>query len=308
MPATPTSARAIPWRERATARSGAADAARAYVTLWLAEKTADARTEQAELVGRLEAALQGRIDVGSAPMVEGLRLRAEHLRAAADAREAATLVDGAGAELGRWLGVSYGPRLRARDEPPVPRDAPSLATLLARVPRAPAVRREEADERAAEARAARERALVRPGMTLDLSVEAYDPTLPATNYRAQLAVELPLFNQRGAYVERELSAAAAARARAAAENTRAGADLVAAYQQFVAVSERVTALEQAVVPAADAAAAATEDAYGLGRSPLVAVLDAEKARIDARLSLLEGRAVRAIAWVDVERALGERGP
>jgi outer membrane protein TolC len=34
------------------------------------------------------------------------------------------------------------------------------------------------------------------------------------------------------------------------------------------------------------------------------VLDAERARIDAELTLIESQGARANAWIDVERALG----
>jgi outer membrane protein TolC len=58
------------------------------------------------------------------------------------------------------------------------------------------------------------------------------------------------------------------------------------------------------VPAAQAAAKATEEAYVVGRTPLLAVLDAERALVDARVSALEAQAARAQAWAGVEHALG----
>jgi outer membrane protein TolC len=279
--------------------------ARAFVTLWLAERTASARADAAAIVRHVEGAVLGRVEVGAAPQVEGLRVRAERLRADADAQEAAQLVAAAGSDLGRWIGVVDGAGLRALGDPEVPAEPPAFTALAARVDANPAIRREELDARAAEARANRERALVRPGLTLDIGMDAYDPTLPATNYRAQLGIEVPLFNQRGAFIERERRNADAARARTAAERTRRAADLVAAYRTFEAISSRTKALSDGVVPAADAAAVATEESYTLGHAPLVAVLDAEKARIDAKLALLEARAARAEAWIEVERAIGE---
>jgi outer membrane protein TolC len=76
----------------------------------------------------------------------------------------------------------------------------------------------------------------------------------------------------------------------------------------MAISARMTALETGVVPSAEKAARATEEAYTMGRSALVAVLDAERARVDAGLGLLEARAGRAEAWIDVELALGAKSP
>ena len=83
-------------------------------------------------------------------------------------------------------------------------------------------------------------------------------------------------------------------------------DLIVAYETFVALSHRLKALDGGVVPAAEAAARATEESYTLGRATLVTVLDSERARIDARLSLLETKAARANAWIDAERAAGQQ--
>jgi cobalt-zinc-cadmium efflux system outer membrane protein len=289
---------------KATLNDVRSSCAHAFVVLWLAQRNAEARADAAAVARRLEGAVLGRVDVGSAPAVEGLRVRAERLRADADAREAEQLVDAAASELGRWIGVIDGRALRAKGEPTTPEAPPALGALALRVNDNPAARREDFDALASEAHASRERALVRPAMTLNLGMDVADPTLPATNYRAQLGIEVPLFNQRGAYVEREQMGAAVARARADAQRRRLTADLVSAYRTFEAVSARRKALEEGVLPAAEAAANATEESYALGHAPLVTVLDAERARIDARISLIEARAARASAWIDVMQAAG----
>ncbi len=285
------------WNEIRTAT------ARAYVALWLAESVAATRGEGAKLVKKLEDAVNGRIDVGSAPQVEGLRVKVERLRADADARDAVAQVASAASELGRWIGgASYD--LRAAGEPRVPSEVPPLASLMGRVDANPAVRREDADARAAAARADRERALVRPLMTLDLGVDAFDPTVPATSYRAQLGVEVPLWHQRGYQIEREIMAGNAARARKRAEQAHVASTLLVAYRTLEATSSRVQALADGVIPAAEAAANATEESYALGHAPLITVLDAERARLDTRLSLLEARAAKALSWIDVEHSVG----
>jgi outer membrane protein TolC len=168
------------------------------------------------------------------------------------------------------------------------------------------VRREQSDVRAAEARANRERALVRPAMMLDLGFDALDPTIAneATNYRAQLSVEVPLFNQRSAQIDRERALGGVARARVEAARALAAAELTAAYGTFEAATARQRTLADAVIPAARAAAKATEEAYALGRAPLVAVLDAERALVDTRVSAFQAQAARTSAWADVEHALG----
>jgi cobalt-zinc-cadmium efflux system outer membrane protein len=279
---------------------------RAYAALWLAEGVAEARRESAAIEAALEESVMQRVEVGSAPQIDSLRVHAERLRADADVLDATAQVNAAGSDLGRWMGVADGGTLRASGEPAVPDIVPPLAALLARLDASAPVRREQSDVRAAGLRADRERALVRPAMLLELGFDALDPTLPpnTTNYRALLAVEVPLFHQRGAFIERERALGDVARARARAAYGLATAELTAAYRTLEAATARQRTLADAVVPAARAAAKATEEAYGLGRAPLVAVLDAERALVDMRLAALQAQAARASAWADVEHAVG----
>jgi cobalt-zinc-cadmium efflux system outer membrane protein len=278
---------------------------RAYAALWLAEGVADARRESASIQATLEASVVERVTVGSAAQIDALRVHAEKLRVDADVLEAAAQVSAAGSELGRWMGVVEGRALRTREIPVVPDMAPPLDFLRARLDASAPVRREQSDVRAAQARADREQALVRPAMALDLGFDALDPTLNnTTNYRAALSLDVPLFNQRGAYVDRERALGDVARARVRAARALVAAELTAAYWTFEAATARQRTLADAVEPAARAAAKATEEAYALGRAPLVALLDAERTLVETRVSALQAQAARAAAWADLEHALG----
>jgi cobalt-zinc-cadmium efflux system outer membrane protein len=287
--------------------------ARAFVALWLAQGVAEARRESAAIQGGLESAVVTRVQVGSAPEIDSLRVHSEKLRADADVIGALAEVTATGTELGRWMGLVDGSPILARGEVASPDAPPSLATLTARIDGGAPVRRERSDVAAAEARADRERALVRPLMGLDLGFDAFDPTLCATpsagcsppvNYRAQLSIEIPIFNLRGPFIDREKALADVARARVQAAHIQQTSELTAAYRTFEAATARQKTLADAVVPAARAAAKSTEEAYTLGRAQLVAVLDAERSLVDVRVSALEAQAARANAWIDVEHALG----
>jgi cobalt-zinc-cadmium efflux system outer membrane protein len=277
----------------------------AYVALWLAEGVAAARGDSAAIEAKLETAVVARVQIGSAPEIDSLRVHAERLRADADVIEATARMTAAATELGRWMGNAEAGDLRAAGPVAVPDDVPALGALLSRLDQSVPVRREQADVRASEARVARERALVRPNLALDLGVDVGDPTLNnATNYRAQLAIDLPILNQRGAYVDREAATGDVARASVKAARVRGAAELTAAYRTYEGATAQERTLVDAVVPAARAAAHATEEAYALGRAQLVAVLDAERALVDARLAALDAQAARATAWADVQHAVG----
>jgi cobalt-zinc-cadmium efflux system outer membrane protein len=287
---------------------------RAYVALWLAEGVAAARRESAGIQASLEAAVVQRVQVGSAPDVDALRVRAERARADADVLDATAQVTAAASGLGRWMGMVDGSGVRTAAAPESPDSAPPLSTLLARIDSSASVLHEQAEVRASEARAARERALVRPAIALDLGADFWDPTLlppnappgatPPVNFRGQLTLDVPLFNQRGPYVDREAAFGEVARARVVAERVQGAAELAAAYRTFEAATARQRTIVDTLLPAAQSAAKATEEAYVLGRAQLVAVLDAERALVDAHVTALEAQAARATAWADVEHALG----
>jgi outer membrane protein, heavy metal efflux system len=296
---------AVASADKAVVRSDVRQAtAHAYTELWLAEHAARAQDELAKISRRVENSVKARVEAGTAPQMDALRARATRLRAEADAQASLSEVDARAAELARYMGVDGQARLRTKGAPGVREPAPPLASLLARVESAPALRRERADLGAAHARAQRERALARPGAFLGLGADMFDPTLPATNYRAELSVEVPLFNQRGAYVDRELAQAGVARARLGTTRAESVAELTSAYRRYQAATARKKSLGASVVPAAQEAASASEDAYTLGRAALVEVIDAERALIDARVSSLLAQAQQAEAWADVLHALG----
>ncbi len=281
--------------------------ARAFIGLWLAEGVAQARGDSAAIEATLESSVIQRVQVGSSPEIDALRVHAEKLRTDADLQDAVAQVNAAGSALGRWMGLSDGNGLRATQPPVVPAAPPPLNELLARLGQSAPLQRELSDVRASEARVFRERALVRPLMTLDVGLDAFDPSLTypnQPNYRAQLAVEVPIFNQRGPFIDRERAGGEIARARVQSERVQLAAELTAAYQLFEAASARQRTLVDTVVPAARQAAKAMEDAYALGRVPLVAVLDAERSLIETRLTALDSQASGASAWADVEHALG----
>jgi cobalt-zinc-cadmium efflux system outer membrane protein len=283
----------------------------AYVALWQNEGFANARSEAAALEAALESLVVERVEVGSAPELDAIRVHAERLRADADAVEATARIAAAGSRLGGWMGMRDGAGLRASAGAFVPDALPPLPALLARLDTSAPVQREGSDVRASQARIAREKALVRPFMVLDVGFDALDRTVqhvpgtePFVNYRAQLAIDVPLFNQRGPYVEREQARGEVARARMQAVRTQAAAELAAAYRTFEAASARERTLSEGVVPAAREAANATKDAYVVGRAQLVAVLDAQRVLIEARVAVLDAQAARANAWADIEHALG----
>jgi cobalt-zinc-cadmium efflux system outer membrane protein len=282
-----------------------AAAAHAFVALWAAEHAADARERAVAVALRLERAVQGRVELGSAPAMEALRSRSELLRTQSDAALARQMVESTSAELALWINRPSSV-IRTRGSPSAPERVPPLSELGNHVDDNPSVRRALAEVSASFARVRRERAQVRPLMTLEVGADLWDPTLPGTNYRAQLGVEVPLFNQRGPLIEREQRRAAAAQAQAHLERIQTLSALIVAYRNYAGLTRQRHALADSVLPAAEAAAQASEESYVLGRAPLVSVLEAARTRIETELQLLDAMTAQANAWIDLEHALGVR--
>jgi cobalt-zinc-cadmium efflux system outer membrane protein len=292
---------------RADTRVAASDsrwsAARAFVALWAAERVAEARHDAAKIAANVETAVVGRVDAGSAPELDRLRAHAERIRAEADAQDADAHVDAAGFELGRWVGLVDA--LHTRGDPDVPSATPTLETLRGGVADNPLLDREHRDALAALKRADHEKALARPLIVLSAGIGAFDPTIPAPDFHASIGLELPIISWRQPMVDRERASAIAADARREAERIRFATEVATAHRLLMAAAARASTLETAVVPAAEATAVASRDAYTLGHSPLIVVLDAERARVDSRLQLVLAKADRASAWIEIQHITGK---
>jgi len=277
---------------------------RAFVELWRSERALAARKDASALVVKLDAAVTGRAEVGSGPQIDALRAHAERLSVEADAMAASAQVRVAAAALARWTGDPPDVDLHVDGNPSTPDAPPPLATLLTQLSASVHVKREFDDARASRMRASRERGLNRPLMLLDLGADAFDSSLPATNLRAQLAIEVPLFNQRGGFIDRERANEDVAMSRQRAVLARVSSELVGAYRSYEAATDREKVLTEAVLPASEASVHAMQDAYDLGRSALLALLDAQRALLITRVDAIEATATRAAAWADVQHALG----
>lgn len=281
-------------------------AAKAFVTLWAAERIAEERHDAAELAAKTETAVTGRVETGSAPELDRTRAHAERLRADADAQLADAEVEAAAFELARLIGGdAIG--LRALGDPDVPATPPSLESLRGNVPASPLLARDRLDVLAGRTRADYQRALARPVLVFSGGIGAFDPTIPGNrpDFHASIGLQLPLFNLNGPNVDHERAVAVAAEARRSADALQLESALGAAYRVFVATALRVTTLETSVVPAVDATASASRDAYMLGHSPFLVMLEALRARVENKIQLVLAKVDRASSWIDIEHIVGK---
>lgn len=264
-------------------------AADLFVGLQAAQEKAAMIEAAAEEVQRIESIVSGRLESGSASRYELTRAQVELAGAKARLAEARADVAERSAGLAALLGApGWHPSASGT---PTPAGLSSNRTrwreaLTAGNPQLIVARREEQAAHAALERTERERM---PVPVLSLGRTWTGDPFGAANF-VGLSTEIPLSDAwRGQRAKAAADLRAAERRRAAVE-AEVNAELL---RLIEALNQRRTALEQfrsnvgERIPALKQMA---EDAYRLGRSSLLELLDAARSRLDARLTEVDLRA------------------
>jgi outer membrane protein, heavy metal efflux system len=272
-----------------------AQVAHAYVAWWRARAELDVHLEHMKLAERTLAAVEARYATGGGRQAEILRAQTDLHRLHADIAGIQEALRASEALLAAAMGVP--------DEPLPPPEAPDLAL--------PAGGDERPEVAAARARAhgasMSARLADRARRAPDLMV-GFDymlmPGFPDA-YSVMLQVGVPWFSSRRASeAERAAAEAHASRDAAAAVANAARYEQAEARARAQAAKAQLSVLEGEVVPRAARALEAMRASYASGDTDLVALIDAESALLDARLSGVRQRAALADAAADLRRAFG----
>ncbi|HEX9289347.1 MAG TPA: TolC family protein [Anaeromyxobacteraceae bacterium] len=271
-----------------------AQVAHAYVAWWRALEELRVHLEHMKLAERTLAAVQTRYGTGGARQADMLRAETDLHRLHADIAGIRESLRSSEALLAAAMG--------APDEALPPPAAPEIV-----LPASGGERPEVASARAQVERAQTTARLAdRARRAPDLMV-GFDymlmPGFPDA-YSVMLQVGVPWFSSRRAS-EAERAEAEAQRARdavAAAVNA-ARYERAEAQARAQAAKAQLAILEEDVVPRADRTLQAMRASYASGEADLVALLDAESALIDARLTAVRQQAALADGAADLRRAL-----
>jgi outer membrane protein TolC len=275
---------------------------------WIELARAEARAERSEAAAQREAELAAatrrRFDAGDAARVDVVTAEADARRSRARADAEKAQIAAAAAALAGDLGLDPDAAVHADGGLPAPDEPPALEALRERVAGHPELRvaSTKVDEEGARVQVAHAERW--PKLALDIAGAIDDPTLPGSDLRVGLSVEVPLFGKGG---EAEQAAAArrgAAEAERAAVRRTVDAELVAAYRGYLAARGRALALAADVVPAQTEAARLARVAYDQGQTGLITALEAARALIDAEIEAIDAKADAAAARADLERAVG----
>ncbi|HEX7481466.1 MAG TPA: TolC family protein [Polyangiales bacterium] len=291
-------------QEAGTELSLRRQAQEAWTELALAQAVASLAAQAAAREQELADVTKSRFDAGEAPRAEVVAAEAESRRAKAEATAAASTVGASSAVLAGVLGWPPEALLLADGGLPEPRAPQPLAAWLARAAAHPEVR-------AALARANVDAAHVKqaerarwPKLALLVEASIDDPTLPGSDMRTGVGVEVPLLGRTAETIATAQAFERAARAEQDATQRDLGARVVSAYRRVQSARERFRALRDDVLPAQQESVRLSRAAYAEGQQGLIAVIAANRALAEAERGMVGAQADVALAQSELEWSSG----
>lgn len=291
------------WRLRRDARLAYYNVARAAEEVTIA-------IEVEQLTARMTTMAAERLEVGSGNRLDERQASLVHGRALQDVSDRRALSTIARIELARQLGRpvnDVGPLADALETIGAQQQVDDLiATATVAHPELVAL----ADSRvAAQLRASSARADLRPSLSLEAGVEMLDPsTCGQSHYcagpRGAVGFDLPIFNLNRGPIARGLAEAHVAELRTSAAQTRLAAEVRTAYTSLAAAEVRVRFFDEDYVPNALEVEKMAREAFAVGRSGILPLIEAERAVLDARLGRVEALYAAQAARADLEEASG----
>ncbi|MFM2140821.1 MAG: hypothetical protein RLZZ25_1086 [Gemmatimonadota bacterium] len=285
-----------------TLRAAGFAAARAWWMAWASASEARIAVAQAALYDQLAALDSVRAREGELAEATALRMRLEAQRSRHQAAQTQAAAAQARAHLAALIGESDPRRLTLAEgiAPLTPLPAVDSALALAA-----ATRLDLAMARAAvaiaEGRRSAERRAVLPDVAL---VGGYKGTAGFETSLFGLTLTAPLLNTNAGNRERTAGEWLRAEAERRAMELRVSTEVHAALEAARAIDAGTRDFDARFVERADLVAAAAQAAYQEGAASLVELVDAFRAAAEARTAQVRGTLDRALARLDLRRAIG----
>ncbi|TMA25198.1 MAG: TolC family protein [Deltaproteobacteria bacterium] len=276
---------------------------RAYYMLAAAQARALLAEKAASLARDLEARIEAKVSAGGAAQLELLQAQLARRRAEQERDDRAAALTGAREDLARLIRDRDPARLEATDPLlPVPA-APPIDALLERTAHHPEVESQRREQAAALARASREGAAIRPLPTFSITLEKLI-NQTALGVRGGIAFELPLLSWNRGAVHQAQAQAELASLQAQSALDRLRSELRSAWARWQAATSRARSYAEQIVPAAERLERMARDAYELGRTPLLTVLQAQTELNSTRALAADAAAEAQRAFADLQEATG----
>ncbi len=295
-------------RERARAdsihamRTAEFAAARAWWESWASRTIARIAVEQSALYDRVARIDSLRATEGEISEAQAFRMQIEAQRARHAAGQAIAADAHMRASLAALVGQDDPARIAVADALPALEAVPAVDDALIAAGRdRPDLNAARAMERAADRRAAAEVRGTLPDVGLS---GGYKGTGGYSTTTIGVILTAPLLNLNGGNRERSAGELLMASADRRAVELRVGTEVRAAIEAAHALDDGTRGFDTAFVDRATVVAAAAEASYREGAASLVELLDAFRAAADARAAFVRGTLDRAIARLELRRAIG----
>jgi cobalt-zinc-cadmium efflux system outer membrane protein len=277
----------------------------AFYGLVAAEEGASLATSMLEVASRLREVAQARFEAGAAPRLDVMAADLGLARAKADLELTRSARLSAQAELNGLLNrPPTGPLEVAGDMAggaPLPPVDEALARATAGNAELRTAEREVAIE---DRRLGLLKAERFPTPVFSLGAVFNAPGEFDVGYRAGLSLVVPLFDRNQGQIAGSLARADQARTRRDALRRSVEARAFAAQARAGAQRAQVAAYRETLVPTATTIESLAEEAYKLGRSSVLAVLEAQRTLRDAKSEYLASLLSSQSALADLEDVLG----
>jgi outer membrane protein, heavy metal efflux system len=286
------------------------DARVAYYAAVRADDQVAIAVEVEALTRRIAEIARERFEVGAGTRLDQRQAELVHVRTLQDVSDRRAAARVARLEVARQMGVGADTLDGLADPLAVEGATPPLDELLASARAAhPELRAARSERVAALARAQAARADRRPVPILDLGMELLDPSTcgggnRCVGPRGALGLDLPLFNWNGGPIERAQAEARLAELRAQAAQTRLEAGVREAWENLRAAEARARFFDGEYLPNAVEVEAMAREAFSVGRSGILPLIEAERAVLDARMGRTEALFAVQSARADLEEQSG----
>jgi cobalt-zinc-cadmium efflux system outer membrane protein len=272
---------------------------RLYSAAWAAAGQAQVAAESARTAAELADLAAQRFRTGSAAQIEAEQSALASHRAAQDKLDRDAEALAALRELEATLGTS----VEGLEPPPRP-EAPPESDLLKMAQRHPELQVLRRQQQAALTKADEERAAIRPLPTLSLVAQRYEDPAVSLGLRGTIAFEVPLLSFNRGRVQEQVQTASRAELQALATLQRLSGQVRAARTRWAAASARAAFYGGRFLESARRVLDMARAGYRIGRTSLIAVLQAQSDLSSANSRSLDAALETQRALADLEEAIG----
>ena len=276
---------------------------RRFAILLAAQTRAEVLQENVRTGDSLLAAVIALVAAGEVSPIEADRARADRSLAEIEALGASAEERSKQAALAALWCTERPESIRAvasfEGEIPLPARTFAIALPLP----SPEAKSADAEAEMLKAAARIERRTRFPSLGLSAGVRRYAATGEKT-FAASASLSLPVFDRNGAAIEEAEVRIEQARFDRRSVEARVRQARVVAYEGLQAALAEAEMLRRTVIPDIGRSYEAIHEGYRLGKFRLIDVLDAKRARADAKLRYVSALESAAIARADLEQSLG----